>query len=175
MVSSAIAAFAKGGFHAVTIADVAKVAGISPAYVSKLFSSKTQLFVAALEECYRRIMATMERGAAAAGSEDQGALLYAMGGAYAELIADRDLLTLQVNAQAAMSEPAIAEAVRKGLADVTGFVVERTGAGNRAVQEFMAFGQLCHLLTAVGAFESDADWAAILTDGIRHSAALQKE
>jgi AcrR family transcriptional regulator len=168
VVSSAIAAFAHGGFHAVTIADVAKQAGISPAYVSKLFSSKTQLFTAALDECYRRIVDALERGAERAEDASPKAVLHAMGAAYAELIADRDLLTLQVNAQAAMAEPAIAEAVRRGLAEVTRFAAARSRADAAAIQQFMAFGQLCHLLTVIGAFDIDDDWASMLTEGIRH-------
>lgn len=170
VVSSAIATFAHGGFHAVTIADVARHAGISPAYVSKLFSSKTQLFTAALDECYRRIRVALERGAEQAEDDSPENVLYAMGGAYAELIADRDLLVLQVNSQAAMAEPAIAEAVRRGLADVTRYVADRSKADGPAIQQFMAFGQLCHLLTVTDAFDTDADWASMLTEGIRHSA-----
>lgn len=170
VVSSAIATFAHGGFHAVTIADVARHAGISPAYVSKLFSSKTQLFATALEECYRRIKTALERGAEQAENDSPEALLWGMGGAYAELIADRDLLILQVNAQAAMAEPLIAETVRRGLADITTYVAERSKADGPAIQQFMAFGQLCHLLTVTDAFDTDAEWASLLTEGIRHSA-----
>jgi hypothetical protein len=91
-----------------------------------------------------------------------------MGEAYARLIADRDLLALQVNAQAAVADPAIAEAVRRGVADTTRFVAARSRADSAAIQQFMAFGQLCHLLTTVGAFELDDDWAVTLTAGIRH-------
>lgn len=169
VVSSAIATFARGGFHTVTIAEVAKHAGISPAYVSKLFSSKTQLFVAALEECYRRIVEALERGAEASEDGSPDSVLDSMGAAYSALIADRDLLTIQVHAQAAMSaDPAIARAVREGIAEVTEFVAARSRADGPAVQRFIAFGQLCHLLTAMDAFGSDAAWAEMLTAGIRH-------
>lgn len=170
VVSSAIATFARGGFHTVTIADVAKHAGISPAYVSKLFSSKTQLFVAALEECYRQIMTALERGAEASEDGSPDSVLDSMGAAYAALIADRDLLTIQVHAQAAMADPAIARAVREGIAEVTEYVAARSRADGPAIQRFIAFGQLCHLLTAIDAFDSDAAWAEMLTAGIRHAA-----
>ncbi|MDA1361451.1 TetR/AcrR family transcriptional regulator [Glycomyces luteolus] len=170
VVSSAIATFAQGGFHTVTIAEVAKHAGISPAYVSKLFSSKTQLFVAALEECYRRILDALERGAEASEDGSPESVLHAMGGAYAELIADRDLLTIQVHAQSAMADPAIARTVRGGIAEITEYVAARSRADGPAIQHFIAFGQLCHLLTAIDAFEVDAEWAAMLTAGIRHAA-----
>ncbi|MCD0445343.1 TetR/AcrR family transcriptional regulator [Glycomyces sp. A-F 0318] len=169
VVASAVAAFARGGLHAVTVADVAKHAGISPAYVLKLFTSKTQLFAAALDECYRRIGEAMERGAAQAEEETPEALLHTMGGAYAELIGERDLLMLQVHAQSAMAEPLIADAVRRGAAGITDYVAARSKASGRQVQEFMAFGQLCHLLTTIDAFGIDEPWAKLLTEGFRHS------
>jgi len=170
VVASAVATFARGGFHAATIADVAKHAGISPAYVSKLFSSKSQLFTAALEECYRRIMEEFERAASASADTSPTALLDAMGVAYADLIGDRDLLMLQVHAQsAAMVEPAIAEAVRGGIAKLTDYLVSRTGDEGWRIQQFMAVGQLCHLLTTIDAFGVEAPWAKLLTEGIRHA------
>lgn len=170
VVSSAVATFAQGGFHAVTIADVAKHAGISPAYVLKLFTSKTQLFTAALEECYRRIMEEFERAASASEDTSPTGRIDAMGEAYADLIGDRDLLMLQVHAQsAAMVEPVIAEAVRGGIARLTDYLVSRTGVEGWRIQQFMAVGQLCHLLTTIDAFDSDAPWATLLTEGIRHA------
>lgn len=168
VLNSAIATFARTGYHSTTIAHVASHAGISPAYVSKLFASKTKLFVAALQECYSQIIAALGEAAEETGNKSPSELLEAMGGAYAELIADRDLLMLQVHAQAATEIPEIAEAVRKGIAEVTRFVTSRTGAEPQEVQHFIAFGQLCHLLTNLEAFSLEEEWAAILTDGIRH-------
>ena len=46
--ASAVTEFARGGYHGTTIADVARAARISPAYVFKLFPSKERLFVVAL-------------------------------------------------------------------------------------------------------------------------------
>lgn len=174
VVASAVRTFAQGGFRATTIADVAAEAGISPAYVSKLFPAKVELFVAALDECYAQILAALERGAADAADASPAGVLHAMGAAYAELIADRDLLMLQVHAQAATEQPAIVSAVRRGIAQITDFVSARSRAGAGEVQSFIAFGQLCHLLTTVDAFAVDAAWASILTAGIRHTDAVRR-
>ena len=168
VVSAAIGAFADSGFRATSIAAVAERAGISPAYVSKLFSAKVPLFVAALDECYARIVAALERGAEGAAGGSPEEVLQAMGAAYAELVADRDLLMLQVHAQAATDEPAIADAVRRGIGRVTDFATGRSRARGSDVQRFVAFGQLCHLLTTIDAFDEDAAWARVLTEGIRH-------
>lgn len=170
VVASAVSSFAQGGYRATPIAVVAQQAAISPAYVSKLFVTKTQLFVAALDECYSRILDALEAGADAAEPRATPAeVLSAMGAAYASLVSDRDLLMMQVHAHAATEVPEIAAAVRRGIARITDFARSRTGADDAEVQRFVAFGQLCHLLTTIDAFDVDAPWATTLTAGIRHS------
>ena len=168
-VASAVTTFARSGFQTTPIAAVAAHAGISPAYVSKLFSSKTTLFVAAIDECYARITDTLERAAEESRGDSPEDILHAMGGAYATLIADRDLLMLQVHAQAATDVPEVAAAVRRGIGRITEVAANVSQASHDQVQRFVAFGQLCHLLTTVDAFDVDATWATVLTDGIRHS------
>lgn len=172
VIQSAIAVFARAGFEATPISRVAEHAGISPAYVFKLFPSKISLFVAALDRCYEEIERSLAAGARRAGSAQSSEILSAMGDAYAALIADRDLIMLQVHAQAATDEPEIAAAVRRGLARITTFAKERSGASDGEVQNFMAVGQLCHLITTLRLDESTAPWAAILANGIRHYPAI---
>ena len=40
--------------------------------------------------------------------------------------------------------------------------------GTRYRSLFLAYGQLCHLITTLDIDGDDGDWAAILTAGIRH-------
>jgi hypothetical protein len=91
-----------------------------------------------------------------------------MGEAYADLIGDRSLLMLQVHAQSAASVPEIGAALRKGLRVITEFVQSRSAAPDEAVQRFIAYGQLCHLIVVTG-IEADASaWSRLITAGIRH-------
>ena len=168
VIRSAIAVFAASGYLGTPITDVAKHARISPAYVFKLFPSKEELFVAALERCFELIQSALASGAESSADQSPEAVLFAMGGAYAALIANRDLLLLQVHAQSAANVPEIAKAFRKGLQRVTSFVKSRSKAPDEAVQRFMAYGQLCHLITTLGLDEDKAAWARILPKGIRH-------
>lgn len=170
VVASAVTVFAEGGYASTPISAVATHARISPAYVFKLFPSKVSLFVAALDACYDRIVQALETSATTVESEDPEIVLDAMGAAYAELIADRDLLMLQVHGQAATGTPEIAAAVRRGVSRVTSYAATRSRAEPVAIQRFLAFGQLCHLLTTIDAFGVDESWAQILSDGIRHVA-----
>ena len=168
--ATAVQVFARGGFHGTTIADVARESQISPAYVFKLFPSKERLFVAALEECFVQIVAALEEGAKSAEDQSPDAILFAMGGAYAELVADRTLLMLQVHAQSVADVAEIGEALRHGLKQVTTYAQSRSGADDDAVQRFMAYGQLCHLIVTARIDEIPDAWAILLSHGIRHPA-----
>jgi AcrR family transcriptional regulator len=165
---AALSAFARGGYHGTTVADVARAAGISPAYAFKLYPRKESLFVAALEACFAEIVVALERGAEAAGEQSPRGILDAMGDAYAELIGDRRLLMLQVHAQSVADVPEIGTALRAGLRTVTNLAKSRTNASDEDVQRFVAYGQLCHLIVTAGVENVPEQWAAILSVGISH-------
>ena len=166
--AAALVEFARGGYFRTTVADVAREAKISPAYVFKLYPRKEQLFVAALETCFERIIDALEAGADAAESPRPDDVLDAMGEAYADLIGDRSLLALQVHAQSAADIPEVKQALRVGLGEVTTFAKTRSGASDENVQRFVAFGQLCHLIVTTGIEELPQSWAKLLSAGIRH-------
>ncbi|MEC3918295.1 TetR/AcrR family transcriptional regulator [Nocardia sp. CDC160] len=168
VVDAAIAAFAKTGYHGTPTSTVATNAGISTAYVFKLFPSKVELFVAALDRCFELIRQSLATGAARAGDGDPAKILHEMGGAYAELIENKSLLLLQVHALSAADVPQIGDAMRRGLGLVTDFAKSRSGATDSEVQMFMAIGQLCHLVTALDLDHREEPWAATLSEGIRH-------
>lgn len=160
--------FARSGYLGTPITAVAEHAGISPAYVFKLFPSKEALFVATLDRCFHLVEAALIRGAQASTDQTPEGVVWAMGGAYAELISDRSLIMLQVHAQSAADVPEIGTALRKGLQRITTFVKSRSGASDEAVQRFMAYGQLCHLIVTAALDAEDAPWAQLLTSGFRH-------
>lgn len=167
VITSAVECFAAGGWAGTTFADVAAAAAISPAYVVKLFPKKEQLFVAALDSCFDRIAQVLfEAAGTASGHPDE--VLHRMGEAYARLITDRPVLMMQVHAQSASAVPAIGEALRRGLERLTMLASNETEADDAAVQRFMAYGQLCHLVVTTHIERLDSPWAQLLSAGIRH-------
>lgn len=168
VVSRAVTVFARHGYYATPVAEVASAAKISPAYVFRLFDSKLGLFVAALEHCYERILRTLEDGADRSAGDRPEDVLAAMSDALAQLIADRDLLMLQVHALSATDVPEIVAAMHRGFAGVVTLVKERSGAPDSAVQQFVAYGQLCHLIVAAGLDGLGTPWAKLLTAGMAH-------
>ncbi|HWD60948.1 MAG TPA: TetR/AcrR family transcriptional regulator [Humibacter sp.] len=174
VITAAIAAFARSGYLGTPTSAVAEQAEISTAYVFKLFPTKEALFVAALARCIELIEQTLERGASAAKDQTPEGILDAMGEQYAELIADRDLLMMQVHAQSACDIDVIRQALRDGIGSITRYASTRSGASDDAVQSFMAYGQLCHLIVTAGLDAVDAPWAKALVAGIRHPEPTKK-
>ena len=166
--ASAVRVFARTGYHATPVTAVAADAGISPAYVFRLFTDKLGLFVAALDHCFEQVRAALTAGAERAAGTSPEEVLEAMGDAYAELIADRDLLMLQVHAQSACDVPQVREALQRGLSSVVRLAQQLSGADDAAVQRFTAYGQLCHLIVTLDLDGVDAPWARALTAGMTH-------
>src|ERR671934_3082107 len=79
--------FGARGLHGTPTQDIADRAGISHAYLFRLFPTKTDLFIAVTERCFQQVMDTF--GRAAEGTEPGEERLHAMGHAYVELLADR--------------------------------------------------------------------------------------
>ena len=168
VIRSAVTVFARLGYLGTPVSAIAEHAEISTAYVFKLFPRKEDLFVAALGRCFNLIQNALEVGAAALADQAPEVVLAAMGSAYAALIMDRSLLMLQVHAQSAATVPEIAAALRDGLGQIVSFVKARSLAPDQAVQQFIAYGQLCHLITVADLDDDATDWARLLTKGIQH-------
>ncbi|WP_432843117.1 TetR/AcrR family transcriptional regulator [Dactylosporangium sp. CA-092794] len=164
----AVSAFARNGYHATPVTAVAAAAGISEAYALRLFSGKQGLFVAAVEACYEKILATLEAAAEAAPDREPAKLLEWLGDAYAELIADRDLLLFQVHAQSVSDIPEVRAAVQAGYKRLVSFLRTTADADDQQIQQFVAYGQLCHLIVTAGLDGVDESWARALTNGMRH-------
>lgn len=168
--TAAVHVFAKTGFHATPVTDVATAAGVSPAYVFRLFDGKIGLFVAAVENTYARVAETMEQAGRNSPSSDPESRLAAMTMAYVALIEDEDLIMMQAHAQSASSVPAIRAAVQSGLGLVVRTVSVVSGATDGAVQRFIAYGQLCHLIVQADLASMQSSWAESITTGIKHTA-----
>lgn len=167
IIEAAVRVFAEKGYASTPVTEVAAKAGISQAYVFKLFPTKEGLFLAAIERCYQRIEETMAAAAAREAHNGPQAALDAIAEDYARLIVDRDMLMLQVHAQAATDIPAVRDAVRGGVARIVK-LAKSIGADDETAQRMIAWGQLCHLVVTLGIVDSPEDWAKILTKGLRH-------
>lgn len=167
VVGCAVRVFARRGFHSTPVTEVADAAGISQAYVFRLFPSKVELFVAALEHCYALVRAELTAGASRVPDGSPHEVLAALTDAYAGLVSDRDLLMLQVHAQSASDVPEIRAAMRSGYASLVEHARALSDADDAGVRRFLALGQLCHVVVAADLHTVDEGWARVLTgDGL---------
>ncbi len=153
---AAMAEFAIGGYAGTSTDAIAARAGISQPYLFRLFGNKRDLFVATMGEMNHRIEATFER--AAEGLNGVEAMV-AMGKAYKVLLAERDLLLVQLHAFAASSDPVIRAAARSGFRRLWVVASRLTGFDDDALRGFVAHGMLLNVLAAIDAAALDESWA----------------
>lgn len=147
VVAIAVAAFAEGGLQGTSTERIAREAGVSQPYLFRLFPTKLDLFLAAVDQGFARVRATFAE--AADGLEDDEALM-AMGQAYGELLEDRDLLRLQLQAYAAAAGGGeVCDRVRAAFAALVVFIRERTGVDGATLEGFVAQGMLCNVVASL--------------------------
>jgi AcrR family transcriptional regulator len=150
------------GLYGTSTMDVAAAAGISQAYLFRLFPTKTELFVAVLERSFERIQETM--AAAAADARSQGRPVRdAMAEAYTHLVRDPEVLLTQLQGQAAASEPAVRDALRRGFQMLYELVEREWPVPAAEMQMFFAHGMLCNVIAAMQITDVHEPWAEMLT------------
>jgi AcrR family transcriptional regulator len=143
LVDAAITAFATSGYAGTATDDVARLAGVSQPYVIRLFGSKQNLFIAAVEQACDRVEETFRQAA------KDTATLAGLAGAYRSLLAERELLGVLLHGYAASSEDAIGAVMRRGYGRIYQVIRELTGAPAEEVRMFLAHGMLITVLAAM--------------------------
>jgi AcrR family transcriptional regulator len=163
VLAAAVSEFAARGLEAATTSDIAKRAGISQAYVFRLFANKQELFLAAIDRGFDRVERRFRDAAAEVASSDPQARLEAMGKAYAELLADRELLLVQLQGYAASGDEEVRVHVRTRFLDLWRLVARLSGADGECLQKFFAHGMLMNVAAALdyAAICDDKGWPAV--------------
>jgi AcrR family transcriptional regulator len=163
IIEAATCEFAARGLHGTPVEAIAKRVGVSQPYLFQLFGTKKDLFIAAVRRSFERTVGTFRAAAAEAG-EDAGseAVLMAMGQAYQQLLADRKLLLMQMQAHAACEDEEIREVVRDEMMRLVSFVKSASGADDDAVCKWLAYGMLMNVAAATDLVKVDAAWARLM-------------
>jgi AcrR family transcriptional regulator len=147
LIAAAVSEFAATGFHATSTTAIAKRAGISQPYVYALFPNKHELFLAANVEVKERIRGAFAE--AARGLETPDERLDAMGKAYIDLLANREEIMFQHQANAAAGDSALREPVRREFVRLFDDIVRLSGADEERVWDFMAHGMFLNVIAAL--------------------------
>jgi AcrR family transcriptional regulator len=162
VLEAAMDVFGERGFLGTPTMAVAKAAGISQAYLFRLFPTKEELVLAVVERSNERVYDTFAKVAAQAHAEGRD-VAEAIGIAYGELLEDRRLLLTQIHQHAAAAAmPEVAEASRRGFARLVELAERETGGTPEEIQSFFAHGMLMNVMAAIGARDEHGHWAQTL-------------
>lgn len=152
--------FANHGLHGASIEAVAHAAGITQAYVFRMFGTKKALFLELVGAAFDRFSDGMAQ--AAEGATGLAALA-SMGARYHQSLADRTTLLLQLQGFAACGDGEVRALVRTRLARMWDTVAGTTGLDPVTVKSFLAYGMLLNNMAALDVDELDEPWA----EGVR--------
>ncbi|WP_242545997.1 TetR/AcrR family transcriptional regulator [Amycolatopsis sp. MtRt-6] len=148
--------FAAAGLHGASMEELARRAGISQAYVFRLFGTKKALFLQVVRRAFTRLVEGMDRAAGDTSGVDSVAV---MGRFYDRALADRTGLLVQLQAFAACGDPEVREVVREQMAGMWAAAAGHTGLPPVAVKSFVAYGMLLNVAAALDIDDVDAEWA----------------
>lgn len=159
VLDAAMAEFAKGGLAGTSTEAIATRAGISQPYLFRLFSTKKDLFIAAYQRAFNRIE-TQFREASEGLTGD--AALDAMARAYHDLLANRDLLLVQLHTYAACGDADVQAVARTSYGSLWRLAEARSGADGDSLRIFFAMGMLWNVAVALDLPALDEPWAQAL-------------
>lgn len=137
--------FAKKGYYNTTTALIAEKVGISQPYIFRFFRTKEELFVAALERAFERILQTFKNV-----ESNPENIVIKMVEAYEKLsISYPNEIALQVIGLS-VTEDTIRNCTKTGLSRIRSYILERFQSVNvpnaeKEVTTFLARGILCNI------------------------------
>jgi AcrR family transcriptional regulator len=149
--------FAAGGLHGTPAELIARRAGITQAYVFRIFGTKKALFIEVVTAALDRMTDGM-RGAA--GDRTGLDALGAMGKQYNDLLTDRTALLLQLQGLAACGDEEVRDAMRGSFGRMWQTISEVTGLPAVTVKSFLAFGMLLNSNAALQVADVDEPWSS---------------
>ena len=161
VLDAAVFEFGEHGWHGARIEAIAARAGISHPYVLRLFSSKRELFVAAIDRAFER----MEEAFAEAVEGDDGDPILALGEAYRLLLSeDPAALRLHMHALAVAGDREVGEAVAGRYAALLECMRALSGEPEDRVRTCFAVGLTLTVVTVLDLPDRRGDlrWAARL-------------
>jgi AcrR family transcriptional regulator len=156
--------FADGGLHGASTETIARRAGITQAYVFRIFGTKKALFLEVVVAAFDRLTEAMRT---AAGDRTGLEALRRMGPRYNELLADRTSLLLQLQGFAACGDPEVRDVVRASFGRMWDTVAGTTRLDPVTIKAFLAFGMLLNTGAALQVADIDEPWAKGVATRVR--------
>ncbi len=162
VLEAALTEFSHKGLHGGSTMAIAAQVGISQPNIFRIYPTKHQLFVAALERVFSRVEATM----LAAGERDIQQPLATMSEAWGTLMEDRENMLMLLQGYSASEDPAIQELMRNWSQRIFERMETLPGVGEDRAHDFFAAGMFYMVAAAMdlpARSESD-EWAKRFLD-----------
>ncbi|MCW2905770.1 MAG: transcriptional regulator, TetR family [Actinomycetia bacterium] len=143
---AAIVEFSKGGLAGTSTEDIARRADISQPYLFRLFGTKKELFLAAIERTFDQALTIL---VAAAGDRTGEEAKMAMADAYRMFLNDRTLLLTQMHAYAACGDDDVRRVTQTSFGKLWLAVAGITGLEDDDLIAFFGHGMLLNMAAAM--------------------------
>lgn len=145
ILQAAIHEFAVRGLYGASTEAIAARVGISQPYIFKIFGTKKELFLAAVERIYDNTLAAFRAGL----ERDDLDPLEGMGSAFEETVTNRDELLVLLQSTVATADEDVRIAVRAHLQRIYSFVQQHAQVGDEQVQFFLGYGLMIAAMRSV--------------------------
>lgn len=163
ILQAAVVRFGATGLHGTSTETIARDVGVSQPYLFRLFGTKKELFMAAVEWGFSETLEAFRRAGAAA--TDPHDAFKRMGDAYLQLIGDRRYLEIQMQAYASTDDPEIRQVVQDGFGRLVMEIVRHTSATPAQLAAFLGRGMLLNVAVSMGVSDQESGWPAMVREG----------
>jgi AcrR family transcriptional regulator len=163
IIDAAFDAFGDTGLDGTSTETIAQRVGISQPYLFRLFGTKKELFLAAVERCLEQAHESF-RIAVEEGDPNVD-VLKRMADAYLGVVLDERRLRMQMQAYAACDDPEVRRVVQKGFGKLMDAIQLASGASPEVLAAFVAKGMLLNVMASMDVLTSDEPWAVALKEG----------
>jgi AcrR family transcriptional regulator len=163
ILQAAVVRFGQTGLHGTSTETIAGDVGVSQPYLFRLFGTKKDLFLAAVDWGFRETLEAFRR--AGSGAADPQDAFRRIGEAYLALISDRRYLDIQMQAYATTHDPDVRTLVQEGFGRLVSEVVRHTSATPAQLAAFLGRGMLLNVSVAMGVAEEKTGWPVMVREG----------
>ena len=148
ILAAATEVFGERGYAGATTDGIARAAGISQAYVVRMFGSKEKLFIEVLARALNQLLAVFREVIAAhrQSGDSADALPLKLGTGYVDMVANRGTLLALMQSFAQGHDRVIGEAARCGFLEIYTLLREEAQMSPDDANVFLAHGMLMNTL-----------------------------
>lgn len=163
IIAAAVVRFGATGLYGTSTETIARDVGVSQPYLFRLFGTKKEIFMAAVEWAFQETLAVFRK----AGEEatDPHDAFRRIGDAYVALISDRRYLDIQMQAYATTHDEDVRRIVEAGFGDLVTEVARHTRATPQQLAAFLGRGMLLNVATSMGVMGRQDGWPAWVREG----------